>query len=189
MRATRPLLTLTLLAAVLAAGCTTTPPVETKAEPAPVKTAPPVTPAQQPKEAPKVATVAPSTPSGNGLPAELTDPKNILSKRSVFFDFDKYDIKPEFTDLVTAHGKYLAANGQMKVLVQGNADERGSREYNLALGQKRAEAVKKALLLTGAKEAQVEAVSLGEEKPRCADHAEACWAQNRRGDVLYKGEF
>ena len=192
MRATRPLLTLTLIAAALAAGCTSTPPVESTAAPAPVKSAQPTAPtpaAQQPVETPKVATVAPITTTSNGLPAELTDPKSPLSKRNVFFDFDKYDIKPEFKDLVTAHGKYLASNGQMKVLIQGNADERGSREYNLALGQKRADAVKKALLLTGAKEEQVESVSLGEEKPRCADHTEACWTQNRRGDILYKGEF
>ena len=75
------------------------------------------------------------------------------------------------------------------MLIQGNADERGSREYNLALGQKRAEAVKKSLLLLGAKEEQVEAVSLGEEKPRCTEHSEACWAENRRADILYTGEF
>ena len=190
-----PLLALTLISAALAAGCTTTPPVESKTEPAPVKAAQPSqastpTPAAQAAtEAPKVATVAPAPVQTRGLPAELTDPKSPLSKRNVFFDFDKYDIKAEYKDLVAAHGKFLAANGQMKVLVQGNADERGSREYNLALGQKRADAVKKALLLTGAKEDQVESVSLGEEKPRCADHKEECWTQNRRADVLYKGEF
>jgi peptidoglycan-associated lipoprotein len=77
----------------------------------------------------------------------------------------------------------------MKMLIQGNADERGSREYNLALGQKRAEAIKKALLLLGAKEAQVESVSLGEEKPACTEATEDCWAKNRRGDMLYSGEF
>jgi len=75
------------------------------------------------------------------------------------------------------------------MLIQGNADERGSREYNLALGGKRSEAIKKALLLLGAKEDQVESVSLGEEKPRCTDATEECWAQNRRGDMLYSGEY
>lgn len=75
------------------------------------------------------------------------------------------------------------------MLIQGNADERGSREYNLALGQKRAEALKKMLTLLGAREEQVEAVSLGEEKPRCSEANEACWSQNRRDDMLYTGEF
>ncbi len=98
-------------------------------------------------------------------------------------------VKVEFKPLLEQHGKFLVANPQLKMLIQGNADERGSREYNLALGQKRSEAVKKALLLLGGKEAQVEAVSLGEEKPRCADQTEDCWGQNRRGDMLYTGEF
>lgn len=121
--------------------------------------------------------------------AALKDPKSAVYKRSVFFDYDKYDIKDEFKPLVEAHGKFLSKNPKLKALIQGNADERGSREYNLALGQKRAEAIKKALLLQGATEAQVEAVSLGEEKPRCKESNEACWSQNRRGDILYTGEF
>ena len=75
------------------------------------------------------------------------------------------------------------------MLVQGNTDERGSREYNIALGQKRADAVKKALTLLGVREDQVESVSLGEEKPSCVDQSEACWAKNRRSDILYNGEF
>ncbi len=75
------------------------------------------------------------------------------------------------------------------MLVQGNCDERGSREYNLALGQRRAEAVRRMLVLLGAREAQIEPVSLGEEKPRCTQQTEACWAENRRGDLLHSGEF
>ena len=121
--------------------------------------------------------------------AALKDPKNILSKRSVYFDFDQYVIKDEFRPLIEAHGRFLAANANMKILIQGNADERGSREYNLALGQRRAEAMKKSLMLMGAKEAQVESVSLGEEKPRNPGHDEAAWAENRRGDMLYGGEY
>lgn len=121
--------------------------------------------------------------------AALKDPKSILSKRNVFFDFDQYVVKDEFKPLIEAHARLLAANPGTKMLIQGNADERGSREYNLALGQKRAEAVKKALLLLGAKEEQVEAVSLGEEKPRCTGQTEECWAQNRRDDILYTGEY
>lgn len=121
--------------------------------------------------------------------AALKDPKSPLSKRSVFFDFDQYIIKDEFKLLLEQHGKFLAANQQIKMRIQGNADGRGSREYNLALGQKRAEAVKKTVLLNGGKEDQVEAVSLGKEKPRCTESTEECWAQNRRGDMLYSGEF
>jgi len=132
--------------------------------------------------------VAPASAGEYSL-AMLKDPKSILSKRSVFFDFDQYVIKDEFKSLVEAHGHMLVANPQVKMLIQGNADERGSREYNLALGQKRAEALKKTLILLGAKEAQVEAVSLGEEKPRCTEHDETCWAENRRDDMLYSGEF
>jgi peptidoglycan-associated lipoprotein len=98
-------------------------------------------------------------------------------------------IKQEARALIEAHARFLVQNPQMNMLVQGNTDERGSREYNLALGQKRAEAVKKALLLLGAKEGQLESVSLGEEKPACAESTETCWAQNRRGDMLYSGEF
>ena len=124
-----------------------------------------------------------------GSIAALKDPRSPLSKRNVYFDYDSYVVKDEFQSLLTAHGKFLSANPKMKMLIQGNADERGSREYNLALGQKRAEAVRKALALLGAREDQMEAVSLGEEKPACTDSGEECWARNRRGDMLYSGEF
>ena len=120
---------------------------------------------------------------------ELKDPKNILSKRSVLFDYDSYVIKPEYRPLVEAHAKFLVSHPKVKMLIQGNTDERGSREYNLALGQKRADAVKKALGLLGVSEGQLESVSLGEEKPSCSDSGESCWAANRRGDMLYSGEF
>ena len=133
-------------------------------------------------------TVTAGSASGSGI-AALTDPNNILSKRSVFFDFDSYVIKQEARALVEAHARFLVQNPQMRMLIQGNTDERGSREYNLALGQKRADVVKQALMLLGAKEAQIESVSLGEEKPRCEDRTEACYGENRRGDMLYSGEF
>lgn len=121
--------------------------------------------------------------------AALKDPKSPLAKRSIYFDFDSYVVKDEYQTLLNHHAQFLIKNPQMKMLIQGNADERGSREYNLALGQKRAEAVKKALMLLGVKESQLEAVSLGEEKPVCTEATESCWAQNRRGDMLYSGEF
>jgi len=121
--------------------------------------------------------------------AALKDPKSVLFKRSVFFDYDSFIVKDEFRTLLEAHARFLVVNPKIKMLVQGNTDERGSREYNVALGQKRAEAVKKTLLLLGAKEEQIESVSLGKEKPRNSGHDEAAWAENRRSDMLYSGEF
>ena len=91
--------------------------------------------------------------------------------------------------MLQAHARYLAQNRNAKMLIQGNADERGSREYNIALGQKRSEGVRKMLQLMGAQESQIEAVSLGEEKPRCTENTEACYSQNRRSDMLYGGEY
>jgi peptidoglycan-associated lipoprotein len=119
----------------------------------------------------------------------LKDPASPLAKRSVYFDYDRDDIKPEFRSMLEAHAKYLSTNPNQKMLIQGNADERGSREYNLGLGQRRADAVKRTLVLMGARDAQIESVSLGEEKPRCTQQTEECWAQNRRGDLFYSGEF
>ncbi|MCS6944763.1 MAG: peptidoglycan-associated lipoprotein Pal [Sutterellaceae bacterium] len=116
----------------------------------------------------------------------LNDPASGLMKREVFFDFDRFEIKPEYIALVEAHGRYLAARKDRKVVIEGNADERGSREYNLALGQKRADAVKARLKLMGATDAQIETISFGEERPRCTQHNEECWWQNRRADIVYR---
>jgi peptidoglycan-associated lipoprotein len=135
-----------------------------------------------------VTTVRPESFDPNSI-AALKDPRSPLSKRSIYFDYDSYVVKDEFQTLLAAHGKFLAANPKMKMMIQGNADERGSREYNLALGQKRADAVRKALALLGVKDDQIEAVSLGEEKQACTEATEECWAKNRRGDMLYSGEF
>ncbi len=119
----------------------------------------------------------------------LKDPKNILSQRSIYYDLDKFDVKDEYRALVEAHAKYLRENPGAKMLIQGNADDRGSREYNVSLGQRRSDTVKRALILLGAKDSQIESVSLGEEKPVCTEHAEGCWAKNRRDDMLYNGEY
>jgi len=121
--------------------------------------------------------------------AALKDPNNILSKRSVYYDFDRYDVKDEYKPMIEAHARYLRENGATRMLIQGNTDERGSREYNIALGQRRAESMKRMLLLLGGREDQIEAVSLGEEKPRAAGAGEQAWAQNRRSDMLYPGEY
>ncbi len=119
----------------------------------------------------------------------LTDPASLLSARSIYYDFDKYEIKDDYKPVVEAHAKYLREHGGIKMLIQGNTDERGSREYNIALGQRRAEGVKRMLLLLGAREEQVEAVSLGEEKPKETGHNEEAWTRNRRSDMLYPGEY
>lgn len=115
----------------------------------------------------------------------LEDPASVLAKRSIYFDLDSYAIKDEFKPVIEAHGKYLASRQDRKVVIQGHTDERGGSEYNLALGQKRAEAVRRALALAGAKDAQMEAISFGKEKPKATGSNEEAWAQNRRADIAY----
>ena len=145
--------------------------------------------ATQPGPVTPPASTKPVQPVQPAQVSPLKDPNNILSKRSVYFDYDSDKIRDEFRPVLQAHAKYLADNAGAKMLIQGNCDDRGSREYNLALGQRRAEAVKRALVLMGARDSQIEPVSLGEEKPRCTESTEACWAENRRGDLLHSGEF
>jgi peptidoglycan-associated lipoprotein len=116
----------------------------------------------------------------------LNDPKGELAKRSVYFDFDSYTVKDDYKPLVSSHAKYLGANKGRKIVVQGNTDERGGSEYNLALGQKRAEAVRKSLALSGVPDSQMEAVSFGKEKPKATGSDEAAWAENRRADIVYQ---
>jgi len=138
---------------------------------------------------PRVATVDVTKPRAVDPLSPLKDPKNILSKRTIFFDYDKFEVKDEYRPLVEAHAKYLRENPSARMLIQGNADERGSREYNVGLGQRRSDSVKKMLVLLGARENQLESVSLGEEKPVCAESNEGCWSKNRRGEMLYGGEY
>lgn len=123
-----------------------------------------------------------------GAKNPLTDPANILSKRSIYFDLDSYSVKDEFRPLVESHAQYIKQNPGAKAFLQGNTDERGSREYNLALGQKRAEAVKKMMNVMGVADNQIETVSFGEEKPKSEGHDEGAWSQNRRSDIIYQGE-
>ena len=168
--------TFALIAALLLAACTQPPVKEQEGAKVEDRTA---TATTQPVE----KTFEPLSIAG------LTDPRSPLSKRGIYFDYDQYVVKDEFKPTIEAHAKFLVANPQFKVLIQGNADERGSREYNLALGQRRADALKKRLVLLGAQDAQIESVSLGEEKPVCTDQTEECYAKNRRGDMLYGGEY
>ncbi|MDR0248009.1 MAG: peptidoglycan-associated lipoprotein Pal [Burkholderiales bacterium] len=123
-----------------------------------------------------------------GAGNELKDPANILSRRGVFFAFDSYVVEDQYRPLVEAHARYLVRNPNARMTLQGHADERGTHEYNIALGQRRADAVKRMLLLLGAKEAQIETVSFGKEKPRNLGHDETAWAENRRVDIVYAGE-
>jgi peptidoglycan-associated lipoprotein len=115
----------------------------------------------------------------------LNDPSNPLSKRAIYFDFDSFVVKDEYRPIIEAHARYLIANKGRKVVLQGNTDERGTREYNLALGQKRAEAVRKALMSLGVPDAQLEAVSFGKEKPKATGSDDAAYAENRRTDIAY----
>ena len=119
------------------------------------------------------------------LPPHLDPASALFKTRSVYFDYDNFLIKSEFQQVLDMHGKYLARNTKLSIRVEGNADERGSAEYNLALGQKRAEAVVKALKVYGVDPSQMEAVSWGKEKPKAAGHDEAAYAQNRRVDLAY----
>lgn len=106
--------------------------------------------------------------------------------RIVYFDYDSYTIKPEFQSLIDGHARFLKANAQRRISIEGHTDERGGREYNLALGQKRSEAVRRALTLLGVNDAQIEAVSFGKEKPAVQGTGEDVWAQNRRAEIVYR---
>ncbi|HEU5435614.1 MAG TPA: peptidoglycan-associated lipoprotein Pal [Telluria sp.] len=124
-------------------------------------------------------------PVETGSADPLNDPKGVLAKRSIYFDYDSYAVREDGKPVVENHSAYLNKNKARKVLIQGNTDERGGTEYNLALGQKRAEAVRKAMGAMGVSESQMEAVSLGEEKPKAVGSNDAAWAENRRADIVY----
>jgi len=120
--------------------------------------------------------------------AQLKEPGSALAKRSVYYEFNKYDIKEEYVPLIEAHSKFLSEHSDLKIAVQGNCDERGSREYNLALGQRRADSVKRAMVLLGVGDKQIETVSFGAEKPVALGQDEESWAKNRRSDIVYPNE-
>jgi len=139
------------------------------------------------------ATTAPQGPGGQSQVQNVqvqdgsrdqAGPQNVA--RVILFDYDSYVIKPEFQNAIEAHARYLKQNGAKHVVIEGHTDERGGREYNLALGQKRSEAVRHALELLGVRDAQVEAVSFGKEKPAVPGNDESAWAQNRRAEIAYR---
>jgi peptidoglycan-associated lipoprotein len=120
--------------------------------------------------------------SANDLAAQLQE----MQKNSVYFDFNEFVIKPEYRDLMLQRAEFMKSHGDVTVTLEGNADERGSSEYNLALGDKRANTVRKSLNMLGVPDSQIKTVSLGEEHPRLACHEEQCWKENRRVDFMGK---
>jgi peptidoglycan-associated lipoprotein len=144
---------------------------------------------EQPVEAPKAA-VAP-VPAAGLSAAELearkmAEERAALGKQSVYFAFDKFNVEAKYADVLKNQAAFTNAHASDVISIEGNADERGSREYNLALGQKRAEAVRKALVTMGLSDSRLEAVSFGSEKPRADCHEEKCYAENRRVDFNHK---
>jgi len=120
--------------------------------------------------------------------AQLKESESLLSKRSVYYEYDRYDIQEEYVPIIEAHAKLLMAHSDLKIIVQGNCDDRGSREYNLALGQRRSDSVRRAMVLLGVNEKQIETVSFGAEKPVAFGQDEESWAKNRRSDIVYPKE-
>ncbi len=121
--------------------------------------------------------------------AALAAQQNALpTDRSVYFAFDKYNVGSQYQTMLQANAKYIADHSNAKVQLQGNCDERGSVEYNLALGQRRADAVRKSLSLLGAPDSQMSSISFGKSKPRNPAHNETAWAENRRTDIVYQGQ-
>jgi peptidoglycan-associated lipoprotein len=167
-------LVISLVLLNLLAACASNKPAETTAAPAD-------TGAKGTTAASKTDTATTTSVAGD----PLNDPASILAKRSVYYPFDVDAVQDADKPVVQAHGKYLASNPNRNVRLEGNCDERGSNEYNLGLGQRRADGVKKMLELSGAKAGQMESVSYGEEKPVASGHDEASWSQNRRTDIKY----
>jgi peptidoglycan-associated lipoprotein len=181
----------------LLGACSSTPPAAPPASaPVDVKTSAAAVAAAKPAPAPAPALMAAPAPAEprpaanasattTALPAYLDPNSDISKRRSVFFEFDQADFTSASRSVVELHGKYLSSQPKLAIRIEGNADERGSTEYNLALGQKRAESVRRALKLVGVADTQMETVSWGEERPKATGHDEAAWSQNRRADLQY----
>jgi len=167
-----------LLVAVVVAGCSSVKlddvPVEDKSA-----SAVPAQPGGAPTTQSQVAPVAAENTTGTAQ-----GPVNVA--RLIYFDYDSYIIKPEFQSLIEAHARFLKASKSRHVALEGHTDERGGSEYNLALGQRRAEAVRRALALLGVPDAQMEAVSFGKERPAVQGSGEEVWAKNRRVEIVYR---
>jgi peptidoglycan-associated lipoprotein len=114
--------------------------------------------------------------------------QRLLAQTIIYFDFDKADIRPEYTEVLAAHARRLAGNPNLKARLEGHTDERGSREYNIGLGERRAQSVRRALLLQSVGDGQLTTVSYGEERPAVDGHDEASWAKNRRVEIVYSNQ-
>lgn len=161
--------------AALLAACSS--PTKLNETPVVEKSPTPAAPAADPRDINPVQT---------GSVDPLNDPQGVLAKRSIYFDYDSFVVRADGQPVVQNHSAFLTKNTSRKVLIQGNTDERGGTEYNLALGQKRAEAVRRSMASLGVSENQIEAVSLGEEKPKATGSNEESWAENRRADIVYQ---
>ena len=165
-------LTLALIIAMALAACKSTP-EEVPAEPEPVD------------ETPQVETQAAPDPRDYTDSRNFDNPESLLSKRVIYFDFDKSTIRPEFRGIVQAHAAYLASSGTARMTLEGHADERGTREYNLGLGERRGNAVSGLMSAQGGRGNQLTVVSYGEERPTCRVSDDECWSMNRRVEIVY----
>ncbi len=188
---------LLLVLGVVAAGCAKRPATTSVAAPppsAPAPAAPPATPAPAPSTPAPAAPVpsTPSTPAPAPAPAATTarpapaEFASIPELKDIHFDFDKYDIRPDAARTLDANAAWLKSNGTQLLLIEGHCDERGTNEYNLALGERRAKSAMNYLVSQGVQASRITIISYGEERPLCTEHTETCWAQNRRDHFLVK---
>ncbi|OLC12208.1 MAG: peptidoglycan-associated lipoprotein [Candidatus Rokubacteria bacterium 13_1_40CM_4_69_39] len=188
---------LLLVLGVVAAGCAKRPATTSVAAPppsAPAPAAPPATPAPAPSTPAPAAPVpsTPSTPAPAPAPAATTarpapaEFASIPELKDIHFDFDKYDIRPDAARTLDANAAWLKSNGNQLLLIEGHCDERGTNEYNLALGERRAKSAMNYLVSQGVQASRITIISYGEERPLCTEHTETCWAQNRRDHFLVK---
>ena len=170
-------LTLAMIIALALTACQTTP--EAVPEPTPEPAPPPPT---------EVVTAAAPDPHDFTDSRNLDNPESLLSKRVIYFDFDKSSVLPEYRSIVSAHAAYAASHSSASITLEGHADERGTREYNLGLGERRGNAVMGLMSAQGARGSQQVVVSYGEERPTCRVSDEDCWAQNRRVEIVYTAQ-
>jgi peptidoglycan-associated lipoprotein len=166
-------ITLALIITLVLAACQTSQKAEPTPEPEPEPTKPPV------------ETKAAPDPRDYTDSRNFDNPESLLSKRVIYFDFDKSTVRPEFRGIVSAHAAYLAAHGSARMTLEGHADERGTREYNLGLGERRGNAVSGLMSAQGGRGNQLTTVSYGEERPTCRVSDEECWSLNRRVEIVY----
>ena len=171
-----PGLMATLAAALVLAGCPSKPVEEEAPPPAPV------TGTDVGRGG--VGTTGIGAPGGYSA-ADLNDPRSPLFQRVIYFDYDQSEILPQFVEVLRAHAAYLAGNSKARLVLEGHADERGTREYNLALGDQRADAVRRFLVAEGAASGRIDTLSFGEERPADPNHSESAWALNRRVELVY----